>query len=134
MSVVRFDRLLARDDTRVIARRWIEARFAPGTAIAQVGVPNSHLYMDYEDRYARADVTARPAVVVIASTPLGSPNVAELVRSLGHDYELQFELAVVGVDDRENTYDGEDEFFLPLGGFHQIERPGPNLRIYVRSR
>jgi hypothetical protein len=27
---------------------------------------------------------------------------------------------------------GSDEFYLPLAGFHTIDRPGPNLKIFAR--
>jgi hypothetical protein len=30
------------------------------------------------------------------------------------------------------VYDWQDEFYLPLAGFSDILRPGPNLTIYVR--
>jgi hypothetical protein len=48
------------------------------------------------------------------------------------EYGLQFVQQIVSEDDRANVYDRQDEFFVPLGGFHGIERPGPNLRVYVR--
>ena len=35
--------------------------------------------------------------------------------------------------DPANVYDLQDEFFLPLTGFKQIERPGPNLEVYRRK-
>ena len=48
------------------------------------------------------------------------------------EYDLQFAQQVVSEDDGANIYDRQDEFFVPLSGFHDIERPGPNLHIYVR--
>ncbi len=134
MSVVAFDRLIAREDTRVLARQWIEARFAPGTTIAQVGATNAYPYIYYEDRYklSALDSATRPALVVVASSPIGAPDVATLAPWLTREYELQFEQQVVAEDDPRNVYDRQDEFFVPLAGFHAVERPGPNLRIYVR--
>jgi hypothetical protein len=51
---------------------------------------------------------------------------------LTREYDLAFEEQVVREDDARNIYDRQDEFYLPLAGFHQIERPGPNVRIFVR--
>jgi 4-amino-4-deoxy-L-arabinose transferase-like glycosyltransferase len=135
LSVVAFDRLLAREDTRVIARRWIEERFAPGATVAQVGPSNGHVYVDYENRYVLSNAISaeRPTLVIIVSSPLpGSPNLARLAPLLDREYDLQFAQMVAGEDDGANTYDRQDEFYLPLAGFHRVERPGPNLRIYVR--
>ena len=61
LSVIAFDRLIAREDSRVLARRWIEARFAPGTTIAQLGLPPGHagyVYIHYETDYLLSDITA----------------------------------------------------------------------------
>ena len=44
-------------------------------------------------------------------------------------------LYVIDAQDLSATdavYDWQDEFYLPLAGFGGIERPGPNLTIYVR--
>jgi len=29
-------------------------------------------------------------------------------------------------------YDRQDAFFLPIAGFRDVERPGPDVRIYRR--
>ena len=134
LSVIAFDRLIARDDSRVLARRWIEARFPPGTTIAQLGQSNGHVYIDYEIDYALSNVTAaaRPTLVIVVSSPLDSPSIASVAPWLEREYDLQFTQTVVAENDPANTYDRQDEFFVPYAGFHDVERPGPNLRIYVR--
>ncbi len=134
MSVIAFERLIATEDSRVLARRWIEARFAPGTTIAQIGPGNAHPYSFYEKNYRLADATAtgRPTLIVIASSPMEQYSLDVVTPWLDREYNLQFVQKVVVEDDRTNTYDMQDEFFVPLAGFHQIERPGPNLRVYVR--
>ena len=134
LSVIAFDRLIARDDSRVLARRWIEARFPPGTTIAQLGQSNGHVYIDYEIDYALSNVTAaaRPTLVIVVSSPLDSPSIASVAPWLEREYDLQFTQTVVAENDPANTYDRQDEFFVPYAGFHEVERPGPNLRIYVR--
>ena len=50
---------------------------------------------------------------------------------LSTDYTLGF-ASEVAPPDRRNVYDLQDEFYLPLAGFHRVERPGPNLKVYVR--
>ena len=137
LSVIAFDRLIAREDSRVIARRWIEARFAPGTTIGQIPLSigsSSHLYINYETDYQLPDITStsRPEVVVVLSSPLGGPNPDKMPSWVERDYDLQFTEHVVAEDDRSNVYDQQDDYYVPLAGFHQIERPGPNVRIYVR--
>jgi len=44
-SVVMFDVLLARTDSRLLARRWIEQRFHAGTTIAQIGRDGGHVFL-----------------------------------------------------------------------------------------
>lgn len=134
LSVIAFDRLIAREDSRVLARRWVEARCAPGTTVAQLGPPSGHLYIFYETTYLLTDTTStpRPTLVVVVSSPLGSPGLESVSPWLEREYDLQFVQQVVPEDDPANIYDRQDEFFVPLAGFHQIERPGPNVRIYVR--
>ena len=134
LSVIAFDRLIAREDSRVLARRWIEARFAPGTTIAQLGPSNGHVYIYYETDYVLSDTTSspRPTLVIVVSSPMGSPGLDSVAPWLEREYDLQFVQKVVAEDDPANTYDRQDEFFVPLAGFHQVDRPGPNLRIYVR--
>jgi hypothetical protein len=51
---------------------------------------------------------------------------------LDADYTLAFAEHVV-TPDPANVSDLQDEFFLPLTGFKNIERPGPNLDVYVRK-
>jgi hypothetical protein len=134
LSVIAFDRLIAREDSRLLARRWIEARFAPGTTILQLGQTNGHVYIHYEPDYVLSEIptTFRPTLVVLVSSPIASPDLDSIAPWVKREYDLQFVQQVVAEDDPANTYDRQDEFFVPLDGFHQIERPGPNLRVYVR--
>jgi hypothetical protein len=59
------------------------------------------------------------------------PNLDRLEQILATDYQVGFAHDVVG-DDPDNVYDWQDDFYLPLTGFKRIERPGPNLSVYVR--
>ncbi len=137
-SVVAFDQLMTLDDNRLLARRWVERHFPKGTTIAQLGSEGSRVYLhDIEKvvypraRFRRRDV--RPDLVVVPSSPLRlvPRDLRGMEQILAQDYELGFARAGVG-SHPENIYDWQDDFYLPLTGFEGIERPGPNLKIYIR--
>jgi hypothetical protein len=134
MSVVAFDSLIAREDSRLLARRWIESRFERGTSILQLGQSNGHAYISYETDYVLTQVPSsdRPAMVILVSSPLFAPDLDSVAPWVRREYDLKYARRVVDENDPANTYDRQDELFVPIAGFHRIERPGPNLRIYVR--
>src|SRR5262249_21249853 len=93
-SVVEFDRLLQRPDSRLIARQWIEARFPPGTTIAQLGPEGSYVFHNepQEIQYQTVksvEAGARPRVVIVPSSPLlrDAPAVEEM-SVLEQSYDL----------------------------------------------
>lgn len=141
LSAVTFDRLLARDDSRLIVRRWIEQRFPAGTAIAQIAPDGGVVFWrdESEVRYVISNELPRagdrPTIVIVQSSPLRPPpdNSNEVKAILDAEYALV--LTQHGVrSDPGNVYDLQDEFYLPLTGFRGIERPGPNLEVYVRRQ
>lgn len=139
-SAVMFDRLLARDDSRVIVRRWIEPQFPAGTAIAQIAPDGGVVFwhdgseVPYVLSTQLSRAGTRPAVVIVQSSPLRPPpdDMADVQAVLDADYTKAFTQRVV-TGDRANVYDLQDEFYLPLAGFRGIERPGPNLDVFVRK-
>ena len=136
-SVVTFDTLLARPDSRLLARLWVEQRFPPGTTIAQIGPEGSRLFLhdESEVKYTTIDFTRdgpRPEIVVVPSSPvIEKPDLAGMDQVLVSEYTLAFS-SDVDLADPRNVYDLQDEFYLPFAGFHQVERPGPNLKVYLR--
>ena len=139
-SVVQFDRIISRTDSRVLARQWLERTIPPGATIAQVGEPGGHVLLFERDRsepqYRAADISrpgARPDVVIVNSSPLGaSDQVTNRVRRiLAREYDTGVFQHAAAFETR-NVYDWQDQFFVPLSGFEGIERPGPNVRIYLR--
>lgn len=136
-SVIAFDSLMARTDSRMVARSWIEQRFPPGTTIAQIGSESGHVFLhdDSEVKYATLDLAPeglRPDIVIVQSSPLFDEPVSSDVESiLAVDYSLSFSIDAAAADPR-NVYDWQDEFYLPLAGFKGVDRAGPNLKIYVR--
>jgi 4-amino-4-deoxy-L-arabinose transferase-like glycosyltransferase len=139
VSVVKFDRLIARTDSRLLVRRWIEQRFPPGTTIDQIGTEPGHVFLHDANEVRYVDVRlfprgrVEPDVVIVQSSPLmrRPPNLARIEQILAAAYELRFAQNITA-GDPGNVYDWQDEFYLPLTGFTGIERPGPNLRVYVR--
>jgi len=136
-SVVMFDVLMARTDNRLLARRWVEQRFRAGTTIAQIGQLGGHVFLhdDSEVRYTTIEFAReglRPDIVIVQSSALmAAPPLGDMDHVLSTDYTLGFASEVAAPDPR-NVYDWQDEFYLPLAGFHGVGRPGPNLKVYVR--
>lgn len=142
VSVVKFDELLARDDSRLIVRRWIEQHFPGRTTISEISPDGGLVFLPYEGTsipYTLSlDLTRkgpRPEIVIVQSSPLRPPpdNMPEVKAVLDTDYSLAFSEHVVTTNPA-NVYDLQDEFFLPLTGFRNIGRPGPNLDVYLRNR
>jgi len=140
-SVLMFDALLARDDSRLITRRWIQQRFPAGGTIAEIAPDGGLVFLLYEGKAIPYTLSLelprtgpRPDIVIVQSSPLHSPpgNIGEVKAVLDADYTLAFAEHVV-TPDPANVYDLQDEFFLPLAGFRNIERPGPNLDVYVHK-
>jgi hypothetical protein len=136
-SVVMFDVLMARTDNRLLARRWIEQRFQAGTTIAQIGRDGGHVFLQdpNEVRYTTIEFSReglQPDIVVVQSSPmLDAPALGDMEHVLSTDYTLEF-ASEVAAPDPQNVYDLQDEFYLPFAGFQRIDRPGPNLKVYVR--
>jgi hypothetical protein len=136
-SVVAFDQLIGIDDNRLLARRWIERHFPEGTTIAQLGSEGSQVFVrDIERMYPNAPFRRRdplPDLVVVPSSPLRlvPRELRGMEHTLATSYELGFDRRGIG-SHPDNIYDWQDDFYLPLTGFTDIERPGPNLKIYIR--
>ena len=84
-SVVTFDRLIARTDSRVLARQWVERRFPPGTRIAQLGVRAGHVFLQdnnevtyvnvlFRRSIARPETGDRPIFAANVCSPRARPN------------------------------------------------------------
>jgi hypothetical protein len=137
-SIVMFDALLARADSRLLARQWVERWFPPGTTIAQIGPDGGHVFHHdaSEVSYTTVELSrtgARPDLVIVQSSPLTGPDeLGDREAVVKAEYTRAFAQHAAD-DDPRNVYDRQDEFYMPLSGFHQIERPGPNLEIFVRK-
>ena len=143
-SVVQFNRLLAREDSRVVAAEWVRASFPDGASIAEVGRRSTNLFFLPEGpttpsrykttRFAEDSAeTFEPDILVVPDSPLGSGTLIHArATALAASYTPL--LAIVAYDPAAGgrVYDWQDEFYLPLTGFTGVSRPGPNLTLYVR--
>lgn len=153
-SVVRFDRLLARTDSRLLAARWMEEHVPGGSSILQTGSPYGQVQLGWRRRaqpgYARWSydpgrrvflsrgrvVDGLPEWIIVQESPLVLySETPAFVSGLvgGGSYTLVQAFRALDMDAPGNVFDQQDAFFLPLAGFHRIHRPGPNLYIYRRS-
>jgi hypothetical protein len=81
----------------------------------------------------RSHKSGRPTAASTCTSPFTDlPALSSIAPWIETEYDLAFVQTVVAEDDRANIYDRQDEFFQPFAGFHPVERPGPNLRIFVR--
>ena len=124
----------------MVAASWIERRFPAGATIAQVGPGGGRVFPAAgnparQSAYPSIELgspATDPDVIVVQWSPLYA---GEDHRAAVAAFAWRY---VVGADFRaaeshpDIVYDWQDEFYLPLTGFANISRPGPNLTIYVR--
>jgi len=157
MRVVRLDRLLSQPDSRLLAARWIESAFPDGASVGQSGVRYGRVQLTVDSsgrvgRYPMLEYNPKqrtfaepghrpvdaPDVIVIQQSPL--PHYAEASPPSRDLLEGRYTLGTIVPafaperPGQRRVYDWQDAFYVPLEGFEGVERPGPNLLIYVRRR
>jgi 4-amino-4-deoxy-L-arabinose transferase-like glycosyltransferase len=157
VRVVRLDHLLSQTDSRLLATRWIESAFPEGASVGQSGTLYGRVQLTVDshgriDRYpmlsydpARHTFTDRrhrsvdaPDVIVIQQSPL--PHYADASPPPRDFLEGRYTLGTIVAaftperPEQPRVYDWQDALYVPLEGFEGVERPGPNLAIYVRRR
>ena len=155
-SVVRFDWLLAQEDSRLLAARWVHEQIPAGASIyssgnlyghAQLTPPDGKYRLFGWDRRERRftlrervdnrprerPVDEPPDVVLVQRSAIPfshiPPEVAELI---ARDYTLVHTIRAADLSETRNVYDIQDGFYVPYAGFHGVRRPGPNFEIYRR--
>ena len=139
-SVVQFDRLLGRTDSRFTAASWITAYVPLGALIAETGSPWTHVYLkpngQHQDSGYRQFAFKQgdePDVLIVATSPrLPADEQSAAAAALGARYRKALAIEAYDPKDLGIVYDWQDEFYLPLAGFGAIRAPGPNLTIYTR--
>ncbi len=144
LQSVQLDRLLAREDNRLVAAAGVVEAVPEGSVVCQTGAAygraplslneRSRSYVDceYDERIGRFSGDAQWVLVQRSPLVLYSPVPAALEQLLREQYTLlaSFPAAHPGSDDR--LYDQQDAFYLPLRGFTGIQRPGPSFDLYRR--
>lgn len=137
-SSVRFDRLAARDDTRVLAADWLRAN-AVGSRVAILGTRFWH----YGEPLLPAGVRRVPLPAV---SGVSRQAIDYLVT---HDHELYWSTLPPGLEAKialelelladfdpraggsgAAVFEANDAFYIPLAGFGAVSVPGPHIRIY----
>ena len=142
-----FDRLLARRDSRVVAAEWVHDHVPAGSTVLQNG--GRYGRAQFDAVYGYEELTTERAVaalsgrdgdspqgqtdwIILYESPLGryvDPAIAALVTER---YELVEFVKGSGSESPVNEFDLQDAFYVPYAGFHDVVRPGPDIRIYRR--
>ena len=136
--VVRLDRLLSREDTRVTARRWLDGHVAPpGPIMARDSKALRWGRPQLEDRYEVVTYGNRLARrraapwALLAESPTGyipwAPDIRAVLEEVGTVAAL-FDPYAPGA---RPVYDPHDAFFVPVAGFEGVTVPGPRITIYA---
>jgi hypothetical protein len=143
VSLVQFDRLLATPDSRIVAADWVRRQFPNGATIVEAGERSTNLFFIRES----ATVPSRYTTIPLSDDqPIEMPDLLVIPNSLFDPHQtfpprarsLAAAYIPVFQDDAHSmtaigvVYDWQDQFYLPLSGFRDIWRPGPNLMIYAR--
>ena len=135
--VVRLDRLLSREDTRVTARRWLEENVPPpGPIMTRESKALRWGRPALEDRYELVAYGNRLAKrraapwALLAESPTGyipwAPEIDARLREVG-TVAAVFDPYAPGA---RPVYDPHDAFFVPVAGFEGVLVPGPRITIY----
>lgn len=138
VSVWQFDRLLAVEDSRVLAARWIKGHFPNGATIGETERRWNRLSFGGDgalpakyDAMVLTPLTADPDVIVVAMSPLqpaGLPS--EMTPERLSRYTAAMETS--SPERPGSTYDWQDEFYVPLAGMSHLDRPGPRITVLTR--
>jgi len=146
-SVVRFDRIMAHADNRVLVADWVQRHVPPGSSIAhsgsqygQIQLRREHGFRDWRwDRRrqvfaeGREPARGRPDWILLQQSPLPSENQRVVLEWLESGYQLAAAFLAFDVRETGNVYDPQDMFYVPFGGFAGVTRPGSNFYVYKRG-
>jgi len=136
----KLNRLLARRDTRSMAREWIQENIPRGSAIAMTNYRTPYGKPQLAGMY-RAKPFQSPALsrkqgvrwVLSDSSvlPFYSPGPSESqLQALEREATLVFDVNPVKPNTPEPVFDQADAFYVPLRRASSIKRPGPRIRIW----
>lgn len=145
ISVWRFDRVIRQTDNRVVIARWFASHVPPGSSVLQSGSRYGHVQFErrlaYQEwiwdgfrgqfKVGRAPATGRPDWILVQESPLPSSTQPVVNELLASDYQRVSDFPAVSLGG-EVVYDQQDAFFVPVSGFRQVMRPGPNFVLFKR--
>ena len=144
-NLFRFDQLLGRIDSRVLAAEWIREHAAEGSSIWQTGGRYASVQFDPTDHYvtwrdpprteppsAGDRQPGQPDWIIVQRSPLSGNPDASLTTLLTERYALTELIRGSGALDSDNVFDLQDAFYVSYAGFQNAERPGPDILIYRR--
>ena len=150
-STIQFDYLLAQDDNRNVAARWVQQQVAHGSSIYTAGNLYGHLqlevrgqpakyrYFDFDWRAEhftenRRRVDEMPDWIILQRSGILYSHVSPAIeRLIEQDYALAATLRAADLSEK-NFYDIQDGFYAPFGSFRGVKRFGPNYEIYRRRQ
>jgi hypothetical protein len=144
INCIWFDALLARKDTRVLAREWLDAHTTSNDTMYEA--ENAYAMLDLDTlpvhswrfdpvtaSFVNADGRA-PDWLVLHESPLWTYAAipTPLRRLAAERYDLVQTIAATKGTARRAVYDLQDAFFMPVSGLSTVIRPGPTVLIYRR--
>jgi hypothetical protein len=139
----KLNRLLARRDTRTIAREWIEANVPRGSVIAMThhatpyGKPqlNSYAIVPLEDLSTLREKGVRWILSDSSLVEFYSPGpTEEQEKELEREATLRLDLDPRKPGTPKPIFDEADAFYVPLRHASSLKRPGPRIRIWELER
>jgi hypothetical protein len=139
-SSIAFDRIAARDDTRVLATRWMTAHLPAGAVVARLGSVVFRI-ADPELPPGAAEASVPPGTRDLAAMgvthvvthehalPFSRPRPGQM-KALGPHLRLLAEFSPYGAGPA-GGFEREDAFYIPFFDFDGVVRPGPLVRIYA---
>lgn len=133
----RFGALLGAEDTRLVARRWLDLNAEPGAAVLAPDSKRERWGRPVlEDRYrlrpyseeALAEDGADWALLPESESGY-APFRPEAHAALARAGRLAIRIDPFAPGSRP-VYDPHDAFFVPVAGFSGVSRPGPRISIY----
>jgi 4-amino-4-deoxy-L-arabinose transferase-like glycosyltransferase len=154
-SAIEFSRLMAQDDSRVLAARWVDESVPPGSSVYMSGNRYGHPQIEglpggfqifgydwrashftHQDRstgvYREYPVDRLPEFIIVQRSAIPYSHIPEQVeRMLPTEYDLAHTIRAADLS-AKNPYDIQDGFYLAYGRYQGVRRPGPNFEIYRR--
>jgi hypothetical protein len=140
-ATIAHDRIAARADTRNLATDWLEAHAPPGAVIAMAGTrfwgwgqPRIPSGMHVVQVTPTIEELAKSgaAFLVTHDHPLFSSTVdAAAVARAAPALRLVADFDPFRGPPSAAVFEAEDAYYIPIGGFAAVRRPGPHVRIYA---